>query len=110
MAFVAALAATLFFALNPHPPALPIDRWGDKFEHMAGFAVLTVLARISFPRMAGWLILVRLSFLGACIEMIQALPSLHRDCDWRDWLADTLAVAAVLVALALLRGGESPRD
>ena len=35
----------------------------------------------------------RLSFLGALIEVLQAIPELHRDCDIRDWIADTAAIA-----------------
>jgi len=27
----------------------------------------------------------------------------HRDCDWHDWLADTLAIAAVLLPMQLAR-------
>ena len=40
--------------------------------------------------------------MGALIEVFQAIPALHRDCDWRDWLADTLAVAGVLLVLRLV--------
>jgi hypothetical protein len=98
--FALALATTLFFALVPHPPHLPIDVLGDKFEHMLAFAVLTVLARLGFRAPGDWVVLIRLSLLGAAIELVQALPLIHRDCDWRDWLADTIAAA---VALFLLR-------
>ena len=44
----------------------------------------------------------RLSFLGALIEVAQAMPVLHRDCDIRDWAADTLAIVVVTVVFALL--------
>jgi hypothetical protein len=107
--FVLALAVTLFFALVPHPPHLPIDRFGDKFEHVLAFAVLALLARLGFTAVADAAILVRLSLLGATIELLQAIPVLHRDCDWRDWLADTIAVAVVLLVLRLFRAqGASP--
>jgi hypothetical protein len=38
-----------------------------------------------------------LSLFGAAIEVLQAIPVLHRDSDIRDWLADTLAVGAILL-------------
>jgi hypothetical protein len=66
------------------------------------FAVLAVVARLGFSRAPDRSILERMSFAGALIEMLQAIPSLHRDCDWRDWVADTLAVAAVLAVMRVL--------
>jgi hypothetical protein len=33
--------------------------------------------------------------LGGAVELIQTLPFIHRDCDWKDWLADSLGVLAV---------------
>ena len=111
--FFVALLFTLFMALNPHPPQLMIDRFGDKFEHMLAFATLTLLARAGFRSMPGWLVVERMSFLGAMIEVFQAIPSLHRDCDWHDWLADTIAaVAAKLIAdlvLPRLDAAAAPR-
>ncbi len=97
--FLAALFATVM-ALLPKPPALPIDRFGDKFEHMLAFGVLAVLARWGFRGASNRLIVERLSFFGALIEVFQSIPALHRDCDPKDWAADT--VAAIL-ALALLQ-------
>lgn len=95
--FFLAVAFTLVMALLPKPPALPIDRFGDKFEHMLAFSVLALLARFSFQRMSGWRIFEHLSFFGALIEVGQSIPLLHRDCDIRDWAADTLAVAVALI-------------
>jgi hypothetical protein len=40
-----------------------------------------------------------LSLFGALIELAQAIPALHRDSDPLDWVADTVACTAVLVAL-----------
>jgi VanZ family protein len=34
---------------------------------------------------------------GAFIEVVQAIPALHRDSDVKDWIADTIAAAAVLL-------------
>ena len=88
--FGAAVAFTTVIALLPKPPALPIDRFGDKFEHSLAFTTLAVLSRITFPQARSLTILERLSFYGALIEVFQAIPSLHRDCDWKDWLTDTI--------------------
>jgi VanZ family protein len=99
LAFVFAVT----MALLPHPPHLPIDRFGDKFEHMLAFATLTVLARFAFPAMPALRIAERLSFLGALIEVTQSIPALHRDCDIRDWIADTLAILVVTGLIAWWR-------
>lgn len=97
--FFAALAFTLAMALLPHPPHLPIDQFGDKFEHMLAFATLSVLASFAFPQASLWRIGERLSFLGALIEVMQAYPPLHRDCSIFDWLADTASIVVALVVV-----------
>lgn len=99
----AAIAFAVTMALLPHPPHVPVDRFGDKFEHMLAFATIATLAAIAHPRAPLRLIGERLSFLGALIEVFQSIPSLHRDCDPRDWVADTIAVAVVLALAALVR-------
>jgi VanZ family protein len=101
--FWLALVFALVMALLPHPPSLPIDRFGDKFEHMLAFATLTLLAEFAFPAAGRWRIAERLSFLGALIEVAQSIPALHRDCDIRDWIADTLAIVVVTLLLMALR-------
>ena len=95
--FYASAVFAFVMALLPKPPSLPIDRFGDKFEHMLAFGVLTLLARLAWRRAGSTRILERLSFLGALIEVFQATPGLQRDCDPRDWAADTLAVVVVLL-------------
>lgn len=91
-------AFAMVMALLPKPPALPIDRFGDKFEHMLAFLVLTLAAQLGWPETPRWRVAVRLSLLGALIEFLQAIPLLHRDSDWRDWVADSLAI---LLAVAI---------
>ncbi len=103
LAFLVALIVTLIMALLPHPPKLAIDSWGDKFEHSLAFATLTILSCASFPRMPLLRIGERLSFLGALIEVLQAMPSIHRDCDIFDWMTDTGAIAIFLVIIAVAR-------
>jgi VanZ family protein len=93
--FWIALAYALFMAFSPQPPRLAIDALGDKFEHMLAFGTLTFLAQLGFRRSPRWRIAERLSFVGALVEVIQSMPALHRDCDIRDWIADTVIIVIV---------------
>lgn len=98
-AFWLALVVAVSMALVPQPPSLPIDALGDKSEHVITFVTLSVFAALGYrdaplPRIAE-----RLSFVGALIEVFQSLPILHRDCDFRDWVADTLAIIVTLILL-----------
>ena len=110
--FVLACLFAVTMALLPKPPKLPIDGWGDKVEHIIAFSTLAFLAALSFPAMPRWQAIERLSFLGALIEVAQSIPALGRDCDIRDWIADTVAVMVVtgLVALISPRRPRLPQD
>jgi len=90
-------------ALLPHPPHLPIDSLGDKFEHSLAFSVLALLGTSAYPAMPLPRLGERLSFLGAMIEVLQSIPALHRDCDILDWVADTIAIIAMLSIGHLVR-------
>lgn len=97
-------AATIFavtMALLPHPPG--VVEVGDKYQHMAAFGTLTILYALAFPATPLLRIGERLSFLGALIEVFQSIPSLHRDCDVMDWVADTFIIIVVLAVIALGR-------
>lgn len=93
----AALVLTLVMALLPHPPELPVT--SDKLQHAAAFVTLALLAAVGYPSVAPLRLLTPLSAFGALIELLQAIPALHRDCDPLDWLTDTLAAAAALVLI-----------
>ncbi|MEO7248399.1 MAG: hypothetical protein ABIW31_08075 [Novosphingobium sp.] len=104
IAFCAAVLFAVTMALLPKPPKLPGDELGDKFHHVLAFAVMTGLGLVAFRWDNRWRLAERLSFLGAMIEVAQAIPALHRDCDIRDWVADTLAVLVVTgIAVGLNR-------
>ena len=90
---------TLTMAFLPQPPTTVVDQLGDKFQHMLAFAMLTSVALLGWPQSRRLQILVLLSMLGAIIELVQAIPALHRDSDWHDWLADTLSILAAIVIL-----------
>jgi hypothetical protein len=100
LAFWLCLAGAVTLALLPHPPHF--RELGDKMQHMFAFGTLALLGSFAFPRMSRVRLGERLSFLGALVEVAQSIPMLHRDCDIRDWIADTVAIFAVLVVLHLL--------
>lgn len=102
--FLLLVAAVLYLTLSPNPPHVALDTipYGDKIEHFTAFAALALMARLGFPRAADWHLLEHLSFLGAMIEVVQATPDLQRDCDWHDWVADSLGALVMLVALRVL--------
>ena len=109
--FWLALIFAVVMADLPKPPKLMIDSFGDKFEHILAFSVLSALAALGFPAALRWRIAERLSFLGALIEVTQSIPTLHRDCDIRDWIADTVAIVVVTVIMGhLLRWLRLDRD
>jgi len=101
--FWCALAFALVMALLPHPPHLPIDSLGDKFEHSLAFGALALLGSSAYPAMPLPRLAERLSFLGAMIEVLQSIPALHRDCDILDWVADTIAIVVLLSIVHLVR-------
>ena len=103
LVLVAAVVFAVTMALLPKPPHVPIDEFGDKFKHMLAFATIALLAAFSYPTARLFRIGERLSFLGALIEVLQSIPSLHRDCDIHDWIADTLAITVVLLIVWAVR-------
>lgn len=98
---LAALVFAVTMAVLPHPPKVPID--SDKYQHMLAFGTLTILSVLAFPQTPLLRIGERLSFLGAMIEVVQSIPTLHRDCDIMDWVADTAVIIGVLVVVAISR-------
>ena len=93
--WVAAIFAFVM-AIVPHPPELP-GAPSDKIQHMAAFATLGVLGAWAYAGAALIRLLAGLSLFGAFIELVQAIPALHRDSDVKDWIADTVAAALVLL-------------
>ena len=97
VAFWLAAGIALVMALLPHPPEIPGDP-PDKVQHMAAFATLGLLGGFAYPLLRRRWLIVGLSLFGALIEVAQAIPALHRDSDPLDWVADTVACAAAVVA------------
>jgi hypothetical protein len=95
-------AAVAVLALLPREQAVALASVGDKFQHIMAFATLALLGRLAFPRLGGLRLLLGLSLFGALIEVLQAIPWLHRDSDPIDWIADTLAAGTVLALMPAL--------
>lgn len=100
-AFLAALSFTFYSAVIPPREALHLVPW-DKAEHFLAFYALTGLAVAAFPRRNLLVIAALLSAFGAFIEFVQGLDIVHRDRDFWDWVADTLAIAAALAPMILV--------
>ena len=100
-AFFAALIFTFYSAVIPPEHALHLVPW-DKGEHFIAFYALTGLAGAAFPRTNLLFIAAVLSGFGALIEYVQGLPLVHRDRDFWDWVADTIAIAAALAPMLLV--------
>ena len=90
VALIVATVGAVTLALMPHPPS--VGHISDKWQHMFAFGTLTILSVLAFPATSLLRIGERMS-----------IPSLHRDCDVMDWLADTLIIIAVLTVIVAFR-------
>lgn len=106
-AFWLAVAFTAAAALLPPGRAPQLLPW-DKAEHFAAFYVLGLLALAGFPAAPGLIIGLCLSLFGAGIELAQALPFVHRDCDVWDAVANAAGAAAALLPAWLVRVRSAP--
>ena len=97
----AAIVAFVMAAL-PQPPQLPGEP-SDKVLHVLAFTCLALLGRGAYPRLSGLKLIVGLSAFGGLIEVVQLIPSLHRDGEALDWVADTAAVVAAVLVTHLWR-------
>ncbi len=109
--FVLCFAFTCWAAFTPPGSGPSLFPW-DKAEHFCAFVTLMVIAMVAFPAAPLWLLAAALSGFGAAIELIQALPFVHRDAEVGDWVADTLGVVTVLgvvLAWIIRRAGDEGR-
>jgi hypothetical protein len=100
--FWAVVVFTLVEATIPPGEALHLLPW-DKAVHFSAFYVLTFLAAAAFPVRSLWRIGTALSVFGALIELVQETALVHRDSDFWDWVADTVAILAALAPTALVQ-------
>jgi hypothetical protein len=94
--FWATLLITFVIAEMPPAEAPQLFSW-DKAEHFTAFYVLSCLAIPTFPRTSLFVIGLWLALFGATIELVQALPFIHRDCDIKDWIADVIGISSSFV-------------
>ena len=102
--FWCALTFAFVMALLPKPPQVP-GAPSDKVQHMLAFAVLASLASHAYVRVPLLKVGVALAGFGALIEILQAIPALHRDASLWDWIADCAATAVVLTVTHLKERG-----
>jgi hypothetical protein len=100
LVFFAALIFTFYSAVIPPAQALHLTPW-DKATHFIAFYVLTGLAVAAFPKQNPIVIGACLSAFGGLIEFVQGLPMVHRDRDFWDWVADTIAISCALAPMLL---------
>lgn len=102
-----AVAILLFLCLAPEHELPKVSVW-DKAEHAYAWFVLAATGLALWPwrpgRIAGFAIA-----LGGLVEVLQGVMDLGRDSDWRDWVADSIGVAAALLVWALVRRLAGPR-
>jgi hypothetical protein len=99
--FFSALLFTFYCAVVPPSLAIHLVPW-DKAEHFIAFYSLTGLAAAAFPRRSLLAVAASLSAFGALIEIVQGTSIVHRDMDFKDWVADTLAIGAALAPMLLV--------
>jgi hypothetical protein len=100
LVFFAALLFTFYSAVMPPSHVLQLTPW-DKATHFIAFYVLTGLAVAAFPKQNLLVVAALLSAFGALIEIVQGLPMVHRDRDFWDWVADTIAISCALAPMLL---------
>ena len=100
--FWAAAIFAFVMAVLPHPPDIP-GHPSDKIQHIVAFVTLALLGSWAYTATKPLKLLAALSLFGAVIEIVQMIPTLYRDADVIDWIADTVAVAVVLLLVRAMR-------
>ena len=101
-AYAVAVAVLLYLCLAPGRDLPSVALW-DKAEHAIAWFVLAAIGLAFWPGRPGRVAVFALVF-GAVIEVLQATLPFGRDGDWHDWVADSLGVAAALLAWAAILG------
>ncbi|WP_417622828.1 hypothetical protein [Parasphingorhabdus sp.] len=65
----------------------------DKLNHILAFFILSLMARILWPRVNVVILFVMLMVFGGSIELLQLVMGFGRDADWMDFGADIIAIA-----------------
>lgn len=75
----------------------------DAYFHFGAFAGITLLAVTAFPRVPLSYLLVGLALLGGLTELLQFMPAVNRQPDWRDFGFDVLGIDTVIVIVWCVR-------
>lgn len=102
MLLITAATTAFMLAMIPVPPTIPLVS-SDYGLHALVFAILSALGALAFPQTLRFRLWAALAIFGGLIELCQALPLIHRDADWLDWLVDAAAAALVLMLFPLRR-------
>ncbi len=103
LALLGAAAGTLACALTPLASHLPVASYWDKLNHGFAFAVLSVLCGLAFPQLRARFMAPALLGFGALIEILQAIPAVHRSAEFGDLLADAAGIAVGFALINVLR-------
>lgn len=95
LSLAAASLVIAYGAFAPPGRAPSLMPW-DKAEHFTAFFGLMALSLVSFPKTSIWRLAALLTAVGGLVELVQGLPMVHRDCDWKDWAAEVLGLCAVI--------------
>jgi VanZ family protein len=99
--YALASAVLLYICLAP-TETLPNPRIGDKWEHAAGWFVLTALGLLLSPRRPRAIAAYALA-LALVIELLQAAMPLGRHGDALDFAADAVGVALAFAFAWIVR-------
>ncbi|MFD0859289.1 VanZ family protein [Roseovarius aquimarinus] len=93
-------AALLAVTLSPGVPQIG-PPGSDKWQHVAGFALLAL--PLGYARPGWWLwIIAGAGAFGGVIELVQ--PHVGRSAEWADLVADVAGAAAAAITMRLVRG------
>lgn len=101
---IVAVVVITDLALQPAPD-LPSSLLGsDKIEHAAAFLALTIVSRLAWPQLAGWLIALLLLAYGFGIEAAQEALDAGRVASLADLAADAVGILGGFAVIRLFNG------
>lgn len=98
----AIVLGSAFFALADLS-GLALDGYDDHHLHFVAFAGMTLLAVSACPRAPLSHLLIALGLMAGLTELLQFVPSAHREPDWSDFAFNILGIDCALVLAAWLR-------
>lgn len=99
--------AAMYLSLVPINE-LKLPDWNDKFEHCAGYFLLTFWFCGIYPRRSYWKVGLAMLGMGILVEILQGTMHLGRHADVMDLVADVVGIAPALL-LSLTPLGRWPR-